>query len=747
MPKHFDWVVADTESQNKESLSDHSNIPRERFLKKHYKLILGTIFLSIIVSISSYQFNKNLDEVKTHKTNTIKTTFELLLQTTIEEDLELFNLFLSDSYPLWKAENQDLLSQKLFLDRNTLNLWFNPSKESQISQILLSSNLAQAEIVTKLPYLSRDFRGEIEEIELERTLVFQQENSSWKLSQPDYAFWGEYLLDEKENLTLSYPKRDAKIVTRLANDLEKLLEELCELQTDCKAVTHLNLRFSKDLASITNLRISNFQSSYFDAKDLEYHAIELPTPTLIGVPIDEPSYQAVYRSYASLIVSLLLSNTPPENLSDFNREALLTNLALPWPSSSSREFVQGKLDNAQQNQDIQILCDPKSTDQALRKYNPAIKTWINEIFDQDRMIPYEMLTTPKDNGVLLNVQQTVAGQDHWQLLRWEHGIKQIVAQEAEPYYFAWWWPNKIHTENQYVFVTTSNDIDEEKTFKFLDMWGCLDSLCSFNELNFWIQMHANRLSGETFGVPNPSSNLIVPSQRKSNQIGGYNLFSDRFSPFRKEGQVVGEIQYQDVEVSTKPLGFTTNIILSLEDNPESMQLVLTSDDVANELSYPPLPDHAQIIIHKAIINPANPEQLFVNAILLYAHQDTASVSFGEGHILLFNFVEDKLNKIDLPFSGYPMFDINFVPGSDFLLISFTIEDSGQLFFYDLDSNDWFTVNTMSNLKTSVDWSENGQWLLITESDHIRLIAPKHQYEQILIPENSCNIWNAVWVNR
>jgi hypothetical protein len=44
-----------------------------------------------------------------------------------------------------------------------------------------------------------------------------------------------------------------------------------------------------------------------------------------------------------------------------------------------------------------------------------------------------------------------------------------------------------------------------------------------------------------------------------------------------------------------------------------------------------------------------------------------------------------------------------------------------------------------------DWSQDGRWLLITEQDSFRLIAPGHNYDHS-IPHNLSNCTGAAWIN-
>jgi hypothetical protein len=71
---------------------------------------------------------------------------------------------------------------------------------------------------------------------------------------------------------------------------------------------------------------------------------------------------------------------------------------------------------------------------------------------------------------------------------------------------------------------------------------------------------------------------------------------------------------------------------------------------------------------------------------------------------------------------------------------------GQIRFLALDPSEPFFPFSQSyeTESTDYDWSGDGRWLLLSETNALRLIAPGAQYDQ-LIPYNLGGCYDAAWV--
>ncbi|MCA9960075.1 MAG: hypothetical protein KC443_13630, partial [Anaerolineales bacterium] len=105
-----------------------------------------------------------------------------------------------------------------------------------------------------------------------------------------------------------------------AVDLEAKLNELCARLADinCPDNLQVNVALSTNPASVfeSNQLPSNLTITvprmrtlgwYSFPARLGEHTLTLPTPTLLGLPLDETGYQAVYRGYAARVVSAVIA--------------------------------------------------------------------------------------------------------------------------------------------------------------------------------------------------------------------------------------------------------------------------------------------------------------------------------------------------------------------------------------------------------------------------------------------------------
>lgn len=144
--------------------------------------------------------------------------------------------------------------------------------------------------------------GVTETVILRQTAVYRRGAQRWLLSPPDADFWGDTITDRGSILTLAYPERDKPIAEKLAFDLDAKLNEMCRTLPDlnCPDDLRLHLRLNNDLTSLGWMAepLSTLSAGF---------PMDLPTPTLVGLPVDEAGYQALYRGYAAKLATAVIS--------------------------------------------------------------------------------------------------------------------------------------------------------------------------------------------------------------------------------------------------------------------------------------------------------------------------------------------------------------------------------------------------------------------------------------------------------
>ena len=255
-----------------------------------------------------------------------------LVQTAVAgEDVEQLNLVLSGRELNWQEAQQRLLLAGDFADRPTFGL--HALAASAQPTVTLSPDLQEAFVVYDQPYE----QPEGDQVLLQQTAVYRQGSSGWLLSPPLEGFWGATVITTTRYFTLTYPQRDEALALSLGRDLDKFVVTfLCGNSTECfPPILDLLLQFSTNPQSLADIADS---TSWLR----EDGSIILPTPTLVGLPIDEAGYQALYRGYAARILTpvftrvsdykccqhgLMLSALLAKQVSEFGLQ--------PWPLTAA----------------------------------------------------------------------------------------------------------------------------------------------------------------------------------------------------------------------------------------------------------------------------------------------------------------------------------------------------------------------------------------------------------------------------
>ncbi|GJM43155.1 MAG: hypothetical protein DHS20C20_34370 [Ardenticatenaceae bacterium] len=274
-------------------------------------LLIGML-LFVAGFVIYQQVEKRLDAATTAVESDIFAAHNLLSRAAANQDADLGKAVLSGRDKSWSRIQSDLLTTGLFYEHTGLGLTLTDAdaayaplfrEDERFIDLLLSPDLNEAE----LSYV-RDFWAFTEDglqmVTLQQTAVYRRGETRWLLSPPLEPFWGEWQTAEFENLTYSYPIRDEEIIEQLSNDLQTLLEETCIAlpELNCSPDTTLQIRFEKDPVSLletadpANLYTANLR-------------FDLPTPTLVGLPIDDAGYQALLNAYGAKLIAALIANS------------------------------------------------------------------------------------------------------------------------------------------------------------------------------------------------------------------------------------------------------------------------------------------------------------------------------------------------------------------------------------------------------------------------------------------------------
>jgi len=301
MSQKFDWRSEDGEEWEVEAgrheLSKSARSTRRRWF------LFGTLALLILsVGLLAFrQLGRYVDHTELEADQEILSSNDLVLSAAHEVDPEILASLLSGRDLIWAAGQLELLETGLMFDRRPFGVDWR-FEQSPFSEVTISSGIDSADVVTHLEYSLASSQGYSETITLRHLLHYRRSNDRWLLSPPAGDYWGPAIFEEGYYLSIGFPDRDSTIGRRLAIDLEGLLAALCHLDNvnSCFRESPFQIKLVADPASI-------IQFSETKSRLSGTHSLDLPTPSLYGLPDDETAYQAFYRSYGERLVSAVVA--------------------------------------------------------------------------------------------------------------------------------------------------------------------------------------------------------------------------------------------------------------------------------------------------------------------------------------------------------------------------------------------------------------------------------------------------------
>ena len=256
------------------------------------------------------QVNQRLAETTTAVESDIFAAHNLLSRAAANQDADLGKAVLSGRDLGWSRIQADLLSAGLFYEHPGLGLRL-PEDESAYAPLFrederfidltLSPDLNGAELRYARDYLALTDDG-VELVTLQQTAVYRRGETRWLLSLPVEEFWGDWQTQELENLTFIYPQRDEEILQEVIAGLQTVWRESCDLLPELDCTADVQIRFDTDAESLLE---SADPANFYDGN----LRLDLPTPTLTGLPINNAGYEALRIAYGAKLVSALIGHS------------------------------------------------------------------------------------------------------------------------------------------------------------------------------------------------------------------------------------------------------------------------------------------------------------------------------------------------------------------------------------------------------------------------------------------------------
>ncbi|WP_420631605.1 TolB family protein [Candidatus Leptofilum sp.] len=273
-------------------------------------IILILILLSVGGFIIYQQVNERLEEATVAVEADIFATHNLLGRAAAAQDGDLGKAVLSGRDLGWSQAQTDLLAAGLFSQNPTFGLALASPQaayaplsraDDRFVSLEIDPALESAELQYGQEYRAFTEDG-METIILLQTAVYRRGETRWLFAPPLEEFWGEWQTEEGEVVNVSFPTRDEEIAMQLTEDLDALVAKACAERLDLNCFTPIRLRLDFNPESL--LTVAD-PANLYDG-NLRFN---LPTPSLIGLPVNEAGYQAVLNAYAAQLFSGLIAQS------------------------------------------------------------------------------------------------------------------------------------------------------------------------------------------------------------------------------------------------------------------------------------------------------------------------------------------------------------------------------------------------------------------------------------------------------
>ncbi|MCP5095938.1 MAG: hypothetical protein GY943_10330, partial [Chloroflexi bacterium] len=600
-------------------------------------------------------------------------------------------------------------------------------------QVTLSPDFTQAELNVPLPYVYFDEAGELESVQLWQTAVYHKSAAGWQLAPPNDHFWGDDVEEVRDNLTLIYPARDAEFMQQFADELSNLLYDLCAKPSiNCPRNFAMEIRFDHMLESVTAFDRNYELISFYSSVNGRYFRFNLPSPTLIGTPIDDVGYAALAQGYKAQVAAALIASFDP-NCCQFSTDQtyLATQLALfdlnlPQPIGYQPQLVATDPPIPFPEQDVLMLCRGQAPSfltqyqMAADRWQPVpIDGWVESIAGLDN-----------GDGALVSVS-TFDDQNEYQLL-WLHSDSTHILVEADTYLFAassFTWPLTEDTAVPDQVIIYYDSHLQQVVFLRLNESSCDETHCELAPIDYYPIVSPNK-ENQLLVPVTPDNVSILLQDVNGNQLPVGSGYSAVW---------LDDTSFMYVENNGRPrftIPSDTSLVTAVLTDDGYVKSEVTTDDLRAYFSTPSISTPIQIA---GIIEGSN-ETMMVPIFAMRGNHMSLS------YLMLFDTESEEFRLLadvsDLSSAVY----LDGSPNGRYIGIAVLDQAGIALRLYDLELDRWLFYPMPSVSQGRVVWSQDSNWLLLLEEDAIRFVAPDHNFDRRVFHEyRDCE--TAVWINK
>ncbi|MBK8901899.1 MAG: hypothetical protein IPM53_11985 [Anaerolineaceae bacterium] len=301
----FDWQTEEDGDWEEQTWKDKP-VTAESPKPPWRTLILAAVLLVAVGVVVYRQVNRRIENATTAVESDIFAAHNVLSRAAEGQDADLGKAVLSGRDMGWSQTQSSLLEEGLFYEHPGLGLQlpegeaaFAPlfREDERFINLVVDPDLNGAQLLYARDYLALTDEG-LETVTLQQTAVYRRGDTRWLFAPPLEDFWGEWQTEELDHLTFVYPQRDEAVVQELIPELQSLLEETCDTLPELSCTTPMRIRFDTDPESL----LETADPTHLYDENLR---LDLPTPTLVGLPINNDGYEALRTGYGRILVAAL----------------------------------------------------------------------------------------------------------------------------------------------------------------------------------------------------------------------------------------------------------------------------------------------------------------------------------------------------------------------------------------------------------------------------------------------------------
>lgn len=296
---HFDWK---TEEENHWESELTAPMPPRRRRWPWRALLATLVTVAVLLLFAHRQINQQLAATTADVQAEVIAAHNFLMRTAGQRDVELLKSLVSGRNTQWWAAQQQLVEDGWFANPPLLG-WTAVAADLAAAEnitVTLAPDLNTAELQAIYTYQALNGRGVTETVRLQQTAVYRRGADRWLLAPPEADFWGDWELEKGQYVTLIYPARDRPVAARLGPALDQLVDDICrQLEgITCSPRPALQVWLEKDAQSVLYSASTRLEGG---------RSLELPTPSLVGLPVDEAGFQALLRVYGTPVATAVIS--------------------------------------------------------------------------------------------------------------------------------------------------------------------------------------------------------------------------------------------------------------------------------------------------------------------------------------------------------------------------------------------------------------------------------------------------------